>query len=90
MTDNVRELRREIRDLEDRVDELESIIAFEFDYSFHEPYEAQEVDCHHCGHDFKITVYTGLICPNCENSVEQYAPVEAPRRPAAARYGVVD
>lgn len=64
-SDTERELRREIRDLEERVDELEEIINRELGYSLGElSMEPQEIDCV-CGEMFKADITNGLICPEC-------------------------
>ena len=57
-----------VQDLEQRVDELESIISRELGYHFGPTdREPQTVDCD-CGTTFEVNVVNGAICPDCDTS----------------------
>jgi len=56
---------RRVRELEDRVRELERIINRDLGYELgNSPIEPQTVDCV-CGETFEVNVHNGLICPEC-------------------------
>ena len=52
-------------ELEERVEELESIVNRELGYNLGKTtLEPQVVDCD-CGESFEVNVVNGLVCPEC-------------------------
>lgn len=66
------ETERRARGLEDRVDELETIINDELGYRLGKfPMgEVQTVDCV-CGETFDVNVHNGCICPQCGTNANE-------------------
>ncbi|SEH14631.1 hypothetical protein SAMN04487967_1694 [Natronorubrum sediminis] len=55
-------------ELEERVEELESIINRELGYSLGQlPLELQSVYCD-CGESFEVNLVNGLVCPECNRT----------------------
>jgi hypothetical protein len=54
-----------VRELEERVRQLEQIINQDLGYSLgNSSFEPQYVDCD-CGETFEVNISNGLICPDC-------------------------
>ena len=60
----------EVRELRERVSELERVVSRHLDVSvgprYELPTEPQTTDCWSCGEEFEVNVENGLQCPHCD------------------------